>query len=500
MDKKRPLVERILIIFLLLFISQTSDAKSTDKKKFLKEYDEIDKLIKENNYKRTKKTFKLFSDLEKKYDLTKIKSKRRIAFLYFNICEGKIIFSEIINYKVTAKVCEKAYILNAEAGVYKNKNAKWLEMYLTDSLAQIYTQHYSISNEKKSLLKANQYTNKILENSEIKKKNYSFHYENALKNKVFIYRAKLNIKKAIEYQEKVLNYLGCNKIRSDLTKNFLQKCAVHNSDYAHLLTEIGTPEVYEKVKKIFETIINYENEDDIDVYTKNAARTGLFLYYKSKGNYDEAEKYIYDAVVLLQNTRFFQTYYDNVRKLYSVYAARGQTFEAKQGLKKLIAEIENKFGSESPQLIFPISEYINQLTIINNIDDNEKYAEKLIKIIEKNKKLKINQPYAYVALGTYYFKIKKYDLSEKFFKKSLKFQKYRNSQFVILNALSKINLEKYEEAEKIINKFEHRNINEKMLLMFAKNKLYYKTNNIHKYKKSFINLYYNIFDYSRGIT
>ena len=170
MDKKRPLVERILIIFLLLFISQTSDAKSTDKKKFLKEYDEIDKLIKENNYKRTKKTFKLFSDLEKKYDLTKIKSKRRIAFLYFNICEGKIIFSEIINYKVTAKVCEKAYILNAEAGVYKNKNAKWLEMYLTDSLAQIYTQHYSISNEKKSLLKANQYTNKILENSKIKKK------------------------------------------------------------------------------------------------------------------------------------------------------------------------------------------------------------------------------------------------------------------------------------------------------------------------------------------
>ena len=105
-----------------------------------------------------------------------------------------------------------------------------------------------------------------------------------------------------------------------------------------------------------------------------------------------------------------------------------------------------------------------------------------------------------MALGSYYFKIKKYDLSEKFFEKSLKFQKYRNSQFVILNALSKINLEKYEEAEKIINKFEHRHINEKMLLMFAKNKLYYKTNNIHRYEKSFINLYYNIFDYSRGIT
>ncbi len=244
----------------------------------------------------------------------------------------------------------------------------------------------------------------------------------------------------------------------------------------------------------------YENEDDIDVYTKNAARTGLFLYYKNKRNFDEAEKYIYDSVVLLKNTRFVQTYYDNVRKLYSIYSAKGQGFEAKQGLKKLILEIENKYGSESPQLILPISDYINHITILDNINDNEEYAEKLIKIIEKNKKLKKNQPYAYVALGSYYFKIKKYDLSEKFFEKSLKFQKYRNSQFVILKALSKINLEKYEEAEKIINKFEYQNSKQKMLLMFAKNKLYYKTSNIHQYEKSFVNLYYNIFDYSRGIT
>ena len=500
MDKRWFLASKIIIIFFLLTFPEISGAKSTDKKQFLKEYDKIDKLIKENNYKRTKKTFKLFSELEKKYDLTKIKSKQKIAFLYFNICEGKINFSEIINHEVTAKVCEKAYILNSKAGVYKIKNAKWLEMYLIDSVAQAYTQHYFISNDKKSLLKANQYTDKILENLEIKKKNYNAHYVNALKNKVFIYKAKLNIKKAIEYQEKIFNYLGCNKTRSELTKSFLQECAIQNSDYAHLLTEIGTPEVYEKVKKILENIIMYENEDDIDVYTKNAARTGLFLYYKNKRNFDEAEKYIYDSVVLLKNTRFVQTYYDNVRKLYSIYSAKGQGFEAKQGLKKLILEIENKYGSESPQLILPISDYINHITILDNINDNEEYAEKLIKIIEKNKKLKKNQPYAYVALGSYYFKIKKYDLSEKFFEKSLKFQKYRNSQFVILKALSKINLEKYEEAEKIINKFEYQNSKQKMLLMFAKNKLYYKTSNIHQYEKSFVNLYYNIFDYSRGIT
>ncbi len=170
MDKRWFLASKIIIIFFLLTFPEISGAKSTDKKQFLKEYDKIDKLIKENNYKRTKKTFKLFSELEKKYDLTKIKSKQKIAFLYFNICEGKINFSEIINHEVTAKVCEKAYILNSKAGVYKIKNAKWLEMYLIDSVAQAYTQHYFISNDKKSLLKANQNTDKILENLEIKKK------------------------------------------------------------------------------------------------------------------------------------------------------------------------------------------------------------------------------------------------------------------------------------------------------------------------------------------
>ena len=295
--------------------------------------------------------------------------------------------------------------------------------------------------------------------------------------------------------------LGCFQKRSKLKKKFLKRCALENSDYSVLLMDTGIPENYEKAGKILEKIIKFEDEDDIDINTKNSSRNGLYQFYIYKRNYDEAEKYIYEAVTLLKGTNEKETYYENLRKLYKVFSAKGQNFEAKEGFKNLILEIEDNLGTESIMLIEPIADYINLLSSnIDNYNDNEEYAERLIKILKVNKKYKLFNPYAYASLGAYYYRIEKFNLSEKFFEKSLEYKKYRKSQVEILLAQIKIELEKYKEAEKIISKFEHKNTHEKMLLMFANARLSHKTKNIQQYQRDFINLYYDIFDYSRGIT
>ena len=117
MDKKRPLVQRILIIFLLLFISQTSDAKSTNKNKFIKEYEEITKSIKENNNKRTKQTYEQFSKLKKKYDLDKVSSKKLTAYISFYICEGAYRYDSS-DLELAASKCKEADTLYRKAGLY----------------------------------------------------------------------------------------------------------------------------------------------------------------------------------------------------------------------------------------------------------------------------------------------------------------------------------------------------------------------------------------------
>ena len=84
MDKKRPLVQRILIIFLLLFISQTSDAKSTSGSKFLKSYKKIEKMFEQlgTNKRMTKNIYNnFFNPLKLTFDSTGI-IKASIPLLY----------------------------------------------------------------------------------------------------------------------------------------------------------------------------------------------------------------------------------------------------------------------------------------------------------------------------------------------------------------------------------------------------------------------------------
>lgn len=498
MDKPWFLTSKIIILILLLTSAETSIAKSTNKNKFIKEYDQILKSIKENKKKRTKQTYEEFIKLNEKYDIEQINAKKRIAFLSFFICEGAYKYDSS-DLELAASKCKKADTLYKNAGLYNRSKSN--EMYIAHMAGALYSWSYYYSNNDDYYKLAKKYSNKIIENSKLKSKKFDNFLTGAFKNKVIIYRARLNLKKALKNQEKVLDSLGCFQNRSEIEKKFLRRCADENSDYSVLLMDTGIEENYKKAEKILSKIIKFENKDDINIFTKNSARTGLYQYYINQRNYDEAEKYIYEAVTLLEGTNQRETYYENLRKLYKVFSARGQIFEAKEGLKNLILEIEDNFGSESIQLVEPISDYINLFTLnLDHTNYNEKYAKRLIKILKKNKKYKLNDPYAYASLGGYYYRTKKFSLSEEFFEKSLKYKKYRKSQVEILLAKVKIELKKYKEAEKIISKFEYQNSHEKMLLLFAKTSLSHKKKDIQKYQRNFINLYYNIFDYSKGIT
>lgn len=498
MDKRWFLLSKIIIIILLLTSAETSIAKSTNKNKFIKEYDQILKSIKENKSKRTKQTYEQFIKLKEKYDLEQINSKKRIAFLSFFICEGAYKYDSS-DLELAASKCKKADTLYKKAGLYNRSKSN--EMYIAHMAGALYSWSYYYSNNDNYYKLAKKYSNKIIENSKLNSKKFDNFLTSAFKNKVIIYRARLNLKKAIKNQEKVLDSLGCFQKRSKIKKNFLKRCAIENSDYSMLLMDTGITENYEKAGKILSTIISFEKEDNVDINTKNAVRAGLYQFYIYKRNFDEAEKNIYEAVTLLKGTNQREAYYENLRKLYKVFRARGQSLEAKEGFKNLILEIEDNFGSESIQLIEPISDYINIIKPnLDHANDDEEYAKRLIKILKDNKKYKLSSPYAYASLGGYYYRIEKFTLSEEFFEKSLKYKKYRESQVEILLAQIKIELKKYKEAEKIISKFEHNNSHEKMLLMFAKNKLSYKTKDIQQYKRNFMSLYYDIFDYSRGIT
>jgi CHAT domain-containing protein len=501
MDKKKIVLTFLFYIFSIFILTEDTKAKSLDKKKFIKEYDKIVKSIKKNNNKRTKVTYQEFSKLEKKYDLEKINSKKRIAYLNFYICEGAYRYDSS-DLELAASKCKKADTLYRKARLYNsNEKSKSTELYIAHMAGQLYAWSYYYSNSDNYYKLAKKYSNKIIESSKLNSKKFDNFLTSAFKNKVIIFRVRLNLKKALKYQKKVLESLGCFLKRSELKKNFLKRCTDENSDYSTLLMDTGIDENYDKAEKILKKIIKFENEDEINIYTKNNARNGLYQFYIYKRNYDEAEKYIYEAVTLLEETNQRETYYENLRKLYKVFRAKGQSFEAKEGFKNLILEIEDNFGEESVQLITPISDYINITSEnLNNINDNEKYAKRLIKILKTNKKYKIERPYAYASLGSYYYRIEKFNLSEIYFEKSLEYKKYRKSQVEILLAHIKIELEKYKEAEKIISKFEHKNTHEKMLLMFANANLNRKTKDIQQYQRNFLNLYYNIFDYSRGIT
>ena len=214
MDKKRPLVQTILIIFLLLTFPEISIAKSKDKKKFLSSYNAT---VKELNQirKLNIKIYNKFNNLYNKYDLEELDLKENVlANFYFYMCDGSSKFEKSDANK-TKLVCRNADKLYEKNKAYKLNDFNEIEYLIAHILGQHYSWDYYFSGKKEDLNLAEKY---IKKNNKLKGTSYNWYYVGSLRNKSTIYRADNNIKKAIKNHEQILKEFGCFKKRKSKSK------------------------------------------------------------------------------------------------------------------------------------------------------------------------------------------------------------------------------------------------------------------------------------------
>ena len=497
MDKQKFILSLFFVISSLILIFENSEAKSKNKGNFLKDYEKVVEILSENNHKNSKEIYYLFSNIEKKYDLLNSNfSKIRIGTVYYYICDGMQKYDGAqIKLLSAAETCKKSYDNYKKAGVFNGKKNKYIETTISELAGTMYTYGYYYTNKKEYLRLANKFNDIVLKS---KPEKFSKTYTQALKNKVIIYRAQLKIDKALEYSELVLKEFGCFKNRNE--QKYLSRCADEKSDYSIILMDTGLDSNYEYAAKYFKEIIKYELIDNYNIATRNSARVGLHQYYTRKRNFEEAEKYIYEAVTLAKDiTGLKETYFENLRKLFKTYIHTGGHYQARNGLKNLIIEAEKYFGKNSIQLIHPFSDFIVMTYIPNTSEENKLYARKLEKILKKNKKHRLLNSYGYSSLGAYYLKIENYEKAEKFFKKALQYDHNNTSQGTILLAKAQISLNKNNEAKKNLDNFKYKNSHEKLLYLTAKTQLSFNKRDIKNYKKNLLQTNHNLLDYSKGI-
>ena len=289
MDKKRPLVQTILIIFLLLTFPEISIAKSKDKKKFLSSYNAT---VKELNQirKLNIKIYNKFNNLYNKYDLEELDLKENVlANFYFYMCDGSSKFEKSDANK-TKLVCRNADKLYEKNKAYKLNDFNEIEYLIAHILGQHYSWDYYFSGKKEDLNLAEKY---IKKNNKLKGTSYNWYYVGSLRNKSTIYRADNNIKKAIKNHEQILKEFGCFKKRKKQKQEIT--CDGEKSNYAVLLFDTNTQENYEKGKKILDEIIQNENKKNFDPDNRRATRVALHSYYLHYMNLDQAEKYLFDS-------------------------------------------------------------------------------------------------------------------------------------------------------------------------------------------------------------
>ena len=204
MDKLKFLL-KILILF-LLFIPQISLAKSTNKNKFMNEYNKAVDLLKSEK-KLTINSFQIFARLENNYDLSKINLKKNIEGNYFfYLCDGYAIFKKQEQQKIIS-FCLKADKIFLNQNYYERKNWSYVKYHLADLIGMYSAWRYYFYGDKKDLRVAKKY----IERNKVLKKTDKFKdiYINNLKNQSILYRANLNIKKAIRNHEDILDALNC---------------------------------------------------------------------------------------------------------------------------------------------------------------------------------------------------------------------------------------------------------------------------------------------------
>ena len=484
----------ITIIFLFFFQTNNVLAKSTNKNEFLKLAKKAEQLDTSQN-KRTKEGYLLRLKIEKDFDINKIKiNKRDKGDFYYDVCDGGSLFNRTKNrLKDNIYFCSKSYEIYEKNNTFELKDYDFMESFLDDAisfhLAWYYNFNGGIENEKK----AKKHASKLLKYKKSKTKKYL--YVNGLKVFSIISRANAKTEEAIKYMKLIIEALDCND-KSKISR----KCYSPKNDLAALLQDIGTFQTYSEAKKIYVELINFEKKYTIEKTNMAAARIGLYHYYFNIGNYDEAEKYIYEALSFLdpEDPVSTEMYFMYKSRLFSLMAQMGYQNESKIGYKNLVKEIENKYGKYNLQLLGPLS----RLTTFNVQDNNKteliKNLNYLIKILDNNPNYRFGIQGVYAQISDFYTFLGNHTDAETYLTKAIAINPININDIKLNLVLNNIRLKKYNDAKKNLKKIKTNNNYDKIKYYNASTKIYYRTKEINKYKKVFFNYYSLLSNYSKG--
>ena len=105
-------------------------------------------------------------------------------------------------------------------------------------------------------------------------------YINNLKNQSILYRANLNIKKAIKNHEDILNALNCFNSREVQKKERL--CDEEKLNYSVLLMDTGEKKNFENAKIILDEIYKNENQKNFNLDNRRSVRINYYAYYLNR--------------------------------------------------------------------------------------------------------------------------------------------------------------------------------------------------------------------------
>ena len=485
----------ITIIFIYLFQTNNVLAKSTNKNDFIKLFNKANKFEKE---KKDNEAYLLRLKLENDFNIDKLKIANGVGGkgdFYFTLCHGARQFNRSENrIKELINICSKSYEYFEKSNTFKTvKDYDFIESYLDDLLSFNHAWYFQFYGGEESEKKAEKHALKLLKykNSKTEK----FFYHNGLKALATINRTRGKDEEAIKYMKILIESLDCNN-----KSKVLGKCYKEKSDLAALFQGTGTNNL--QSKKIYDELIDIEEKiPSLSETNMAATRAGLFHYHYNIGNYEKAEKYLYQALSFLdpENPDSIQMYLQYKSRLFDLMDQMGYRHDAKNGYIKIVEEIKEKSGKYSTQLIQPLSILITHYVQDNNKDKVISELNYLNKVIKENQNYKFNMDATYGNIASAYTFLKKHKEAEKYYAKSIEIKPLDNEHIMFSIVRNKIKLKKYNDAKINLKKI---NIEEssynKIKYYNASARLYYATKEIDKYKKVFTDYYSLLSDYSKG--
>ena len=360
------LIRASILLLILLLTNSSVLAKSLDVANFNKLWKQAHKLKEEG---KKNESNDIFYSIGEDFDIDNMNTTDvNKGSYYFWICTA----IRSINYQRTTDrrrrdvilYCSKSYNYYKKANEFKNR--KILQAAIASGLGTAHMQEFTLHGGEKHIKLAEKYLLITFNNSkiikdEVQKQRLGI---KALKGLIDLYRHKQNLEKAVNYQREVISFYKCTN--KDIAKDEQELCNEQKYNLAHILSLQGKKN---EAIKIYKEVIKKES-DLTKPIDKALTRLALYNEYIYAGDYDLAEKYIYESISFLnpENPDHKITYYWHLEHLYYFFYFKGFFHESTKGYLNLLKDMEKDFGKNSVQLISVLSSlgnnYLNEKTFI----------------------------------------------------------------------------------------------------------------------------------------